>query len=225
MKPIDTRLLGVVLLLMSTSAWAQLYEIRALGGTTPGGGGSSVTTSDWTLVFDDTGDQLLQVEEIVSFSGATVTTSLGGPYQYDAIVGTPAVAGISTESGGLNPCCWWFTGSVMAEVDQDGWFPTRWPAYQIEMLMTSPEAMLGDLVSRVLELNLHAGRRNALDARLQNALEALDRAQGGDSPAAIGMLYSFINSVEAQRGRAIPEPEADELIGAAEAVIAVLEAG
>ena len=43
--------------------------------------------------------------------------------------------------------------------------------------------------------------------------------------AAIGELEAFINAVEAQRGKKIPEAAADALIAEAQAIIDLLEAG
>jgi hypothetical protein len=210
-------------LLLSSAVFAEMYEIRAIGTTTPTGIGS-LETSDWSVTFNDTGDQLLQVSEIVSFSGATVMTSTGTTYEYDSIIGTPDVTGISTESGGMGSCCWWFDGPVIAVPGGDGWYPTRWSAYQIERVTISPEDLLSDLVAQVIELNVSAGVGNALDSKLQNALDALDRAQDGDSPAAIGMLYAFIQSVEAQRDKAVTSDQADALTSTAERLITILEA-
>lgn len=214
------------------------YQVTAIGATTPSGndGTNSVTTSNWTLVFDDTsGDGLLQADEIVSFSGTEVTTRFLDPltgaliistYQYDAIVGTPAIAGISTESGTIGPCCWWFTGPVMADtgtIGADGWFPRRWPDYSIEVYVRTPEAIIGDLIASILAMNIKAGLSNALDSKLQNVLAALDQARADDNASAIGMLHAFIQSVEAQRGKAILDTDADELIAQAMAVIGLLE--
>jgi hypothetical protein len=87
----------------------------------------------------------------------------------------------------------------------------------------SPEALLENLVSAVIGMNIGSGIGNALDSKLQNALAALDRAQAGDTASASGILYSFIQSVEAQRGKKLTQAQADELVNEAKAVIAALE--
>jgi len=125
----------IILAFASNLALAAQYQIDATG-TYQDNSGNIVSTTDWTVVFDDTsGDGLLQVDEIVDFSGTTVTTQFsGGPtntYQYDTMTGTPNVGGISTSSGydttATSPCCWWFTGPVVAEASGvDGWYPSRW---------------------------------------------------------------------------------------------------
>jgi hypothetical protein len=85
-----------------------------------------------------------------------------------------------------------------------------------------PAKLLEKLVSSLVAMNISGGISNALDSKLQNALDALDRAQAGDNAAASGIMGAFIQSVEAQRGKKLTEAQADELVIAAEAVIAAL---
>jgi len=93
---------------------------------------------------------------------------------------------------------------------------------QASLSLPSAEKLLSDLVAVVLDLNLKGGISNALDSKLQNVLAAIDRAKSGDNASAIGILYSFIQSVEAQRGKEIPEADADQLVSIAQGVIDVL---
>lgn len=88
--------------------------------------------------------------------------------------------------------------------------------------LPSAEALLSNLVEVVVDLNLSGGISNAFDSKLQNALAALDRAKSGDNASAIGILYAFIQSVEAQRGKQLSESEADQLVASAQAVIDAL---
>ncbi|MCG6938923.1 MAG: VPLPA-CTERM sorting domain-containing protein [Gammaproteobacteria bacterium] len=58
--------------------------------------------TDFTLSFDDiSGDGLLQIDEVVQFSGFTLTNPANQAVNglYDVIIGTPDVAGVSTSSG------------------------------------------------------------------------------------------------------------------------------
>jgi hypothetical protein len=87
----------------------------------------------------------------------------------------------------------------------------------------SVEELFAELVATVVALNINAGISNALDSKVQNAIDALDRAQTGDSAAAIGILYAFIQSVDAQRDKSISSSDADELIAKATAIIDRLE--
>jgi hypothetical protein len=86
-----------------------------------------------------------------------------------------------------------------------------------------PEEMLEGIINTVIALNLQQGISNSVDAKLQSALQAIDDTNSNNDVAAINSLNAFINAVEAQRGNKISEADADELISAAQALIAVLE--
>lgn len=224
---VDKFVLLASTLILSLNAFGAQFQIEATGAVTTSGptGSIIISTSDWTVIFDDTSnDGLLQVDEIISFSGATVDVSVAAQtYVYDEIVGTPDLAGISAGSGGFNACCWWFNGPVIADPqDLDGWFTTRWSEYTITEVSVTPESILNDLVSEVVDLNLNAGLDNALDSKLENVLAALDRARDNNTDSAINLLEAFINSVEAQRGKAISDADADSLIESANLVIQLL---
>ena len=61
-----------------------------------------------------------------------------------------------------------------------------------------------------------------MDAKLQNAVKALEDVNQNNDAAAVGKLEAFINEVEAQAGVSIPEAEALSLVETAEAIIALL---
>lgn len=71
------------------------------------------------------------------------------------------------------------------------------------------------LAMRVVGLDIDGGLENSLLAKL-------DAAQKASDSVAINLLQAFINSVESQRGKQIPKSDADTLIAAAEAIIAML---
>ena len=76
------------------------------------------------------------------------------------------------------------------------------------------------LIVQVDELDLPKGTENSLMVKLENAARRLDDQNIG---AAINSLNAFINEVEAQRGKKIPEADADALITAAQEMIEALE--
>jgi hypothetical protein len=129
----------IALLLGTSSAISQsLINVEATGTTTPAGSGN-LTTSSWNATYlDANGDNLMQTDEIVHFSGATVwVNNFADFYLYDTLVGTPDIDGISTSSGAdsATPCCWWFTGTKVAEPSGvDGWFPRRWAEYSAQQV-------------------------------------------------------------------------------------------
>lgn len=90
----------------------------------------------------------------------------------------------------------------------------------------APEEIAGDviedLIQDVLNLNLQQGISNALDGKLDAALQLLDDVNGNNDAAALNTLYAFIASVEAQRGKKLTDEQADELIAQANLIIAFL---
>jgi predicted negative regulator of RcsB-dependent stress response len=75
-----------------------------------------------------------------------------------------------------------------------------------------------DLIAAVNNLATKSGTKNALLAKLTTALEKL---QSNNTAAACGRLQSFINDVNAQRGKDITASDADALIAAATQIRAV----
>lgn len=87
-------------------------------------------------------------------------------------------------------------------------------AAQIDNLIT--------LVNSVLSVNAQHGIENSLDAKLQNALAAINSLKGGDVGSAVNQLNAFINAVQAQSGKAIPVDQANQLIVAAQQIKAAM---
>ncbi len=83
----------------------------------------------------------------------------------------------------------------------------------------SPEQELIKLVGTVTALNLRTGIENSLDSKLAAAINALDDLNSNNDVAAVNSIQAFINAVEAQRGKSIPEESADALIAGAQAII------
>jgi hypothetical protein len=82
-----------------------------------------------------------------------------------------------------------------------------------------PDELIAELVNTVIAMNLQQGISNALDHKLNNLLMALEDANTSNDVSAVNTLYSFIYSVEAQRGVHLTDQQADTLITDAEAII------
>lgn len=80
------------------------------------------------------------------------------------------------------------------------------------------------VIEYVIDLNLQQGIENNLDAKLHAAINALADLNENNDVAAINVLQAFINAVEAQSGKKIPEAEAATLIAAVQNIIAQLSA-
>jgi len=86
----------------------------------------------------------------------------------------------------------------------------------------TPAQAIQRLASLVAGYNLQQGIANSLDAKLQNAREALEAANAGQRADAASKLQAFINAVEAQRGKELTVAQADQLISLATRILAVL---
>lgn len=107
----------------------------------------------------------------------------------------------------LDPCL-----EVSQWNDAPGFFPN---AYFIEYEpVTDLVDSLGDQVAGLPAVN--DGQRNVLSRLLNNATR---NVESGDDAGAIDKLLSFINFVNAQRGKSIGTADADRLIEAAEVII------
>ena len=94
-----------------------------------------------------------------------------------------------------------------------------------EIQVAEPAELILDLADDVMALNLHKGITNGLEAKLNAALGALEDENENNDAAAVNTLGAFINAVEAQRGKKIPQAEADALIAAAQEIIDLLSDG
>ena len=86
----------------------------------------------------------------------------------------------------------------------------------------SPDAQINNLANLVMEINLNAGISNSLNSKLDTALGALDDVNTKNDGAALNSMYAFCNSVSAQRGKKLSGTQADQLIAAANGIIASL---
>jgi hypothetical protein len=120
-------------------------------------------------------------------------------------------------------CYFPVAGTVTARgriTDKDGGYSE----YTTLITVLSPREAIIRLVDTVEGLNLHQGIDNALDAKLQAALQALDDLDDNDFAAAINTLQAFINHVEAQRNKKLTSEQADILVAAAQRIINSLAA-
>ncbi|MEW6683481.1 MAG: SBBP repeat-containing protein [Nitrospirota bacterium] len=93
---------------------------------------------------------------------------------------------------------------------------------QFQVIVQGAPEQIAALVGLVQSFNLKQGIENSLDAKLQNAQDALTAAQGGDLPSACNLLNAFSNEAQAQSGKAITPDQASQLNAAANQVTAVL---
>ena len=82
------------------------------------------------------------------------------------------------------------------------------------------EGAVDELIDDIIALDLGTtGLENSLVSILENALASFER---GNENAAVNRFNAFINAVEAQRGQALTDAEADDLIARVRAIIAAI---
>lgn len=79
--------------------------------------------------------------------------------------------------------------------------------------------LLEALILQTAATNAKHGILNSLDAKLANTLQAWTAENVGTREDVLNKLYAYINAVEAQRGKAIGEADADALIDSATEVV------
>jgi len=123
------------------------------------------------------------------------------------------------------------TAEMMAQSTFTGWdFST--PIWVIEEgvsyphlwweIVPGPMDLVVELAENMNGLELPAGIENGLQVKLDGALKALEDDNENNDGAAINSLQAFINAVNAQRGKAIFEEDADSLIATARQIIDML---
>lgn len=124
-----------------------------------------------------------------------------------------------------------FDGKLNGVIDEASIYNRALDPSEISMLHAAGAAgkcrsatgLLTTLATFAQTLNLSNGIANSLDAKLQNALQALDAANAGDTPSACNRMTAFLNEVSAQAGKAITLAQASQLTTLAEQVRAALE--
>ena len=96
--------------------------------------------------------------------------------------------------------------------------------FTVEVLPV-PEVMFEILSDDIDAMNLPQGTENSLNASLDTAMKVLEDSNPKNDVAAINALETFINKLEAQRGKKIPSEVADALIAKVQDIIAALSGG
>lgn len=93
----------------------------------------------------------------------------------------------------------------------------------VSIVVQAPARAIDDLMTIVEEMNLAQGITNSLDSKLQNASAALTAENADNRDDVINKLQAFINATQAQSGNQLTVEQADQLIAAANRIIAVIQ--
>jgi len=112
-----------------------------------------------------------------------------------------------------------FDGKLHGIVDEASVYNRALDAWEVAALFAAGSAgkcgtvtgLITGLSQLVQSSNLSMGIANSLDAKLENAMRALDAVMLGDAPAACGMMRAFLNEVSAQSGRLLTEAQASQM--------------
>lgn len=108
--------------------------------------------------------------------------------------------------------------AILTVTDNDGATATAVGSAVVQ----TPAQAIDDLIDLVQNMNLAQGIANSLDSKLQNASDALSAMNAGSTNSAISKLQAFINVVQAQSGNQLTVRQADDLIAAANRIIAAI---
>ena len=90
--------------------------------------------------------------------------------------------------------------------------------------LAEPDIVLGGLANVIAALDLNPGPANSFLSKVEAALAVLEDANPNNDAAAIDILEALLNQIEAQRGHALTDEEADRLRDATLRILDSLEA-
>ena len=102
------------------------------------------------------------------------------------------------------------------------WFisPPGAATWTVSCGVPDPAQLIADLQDVVAGFGLSRGLTRALNGKLEEALAALN---AGDITGACGWVGRFLNQVEAETGKELTAPQAQQLTDAANAILALLD--
>ena len=131
--------------------------------------------------------------------------------------------GLDTKKSKLGRCYISGDGSTLVgiAINSNGNHDGAW----VVTISEDADVLLEHLIVDVADINLANGISNALDSKLDAAIDALLADNAEQRQNVVNNMLSFINHTEAQRGKKISEADADHLIDAAKRIIQLVLQG
>jgi len=161
-------------------------------------------------------DRTVLVQEAVPFDGSKSSDPDGSitHWNWDFGDNSPTAIGILASHAYAQPGQYTVTLTV---TDNDGGTAVD----QSLVVVKAPITAVGDLIANV-NSSITGNQQNSLLSKLNSVLDSLKKKNDG---AAINKLMSFIEEVNAQKGKKIPGDVADRWIALANRIIAAVQAG
>ena len=131
------------------------------------------------------------------------------------------IDGNSYDANGVNPIIELPIGQHIIELIVNNGYVDSEPN-EVVITVLGPVELLDILAQDIIDLELQKGIENSLLAKLDTAIQLLEDDNENNDTAAINLLEAFINTVQAQYDKKIPEANADTLIEAAQEIIDLL---
>jgi hypothetical protein len=192
----------------------QTTPIRAINATRTSFYGSGTGS---TSVNSNTGDLVVDMTAMGSTDTDTLTPATGQTPRWNQNGNSWLKAAGSSKPGASGSTTMTWNYQPESVVPQHGDVVVA--AMSLIPAQISPAEMIENLTDKVESFNLPRGTQNALQAKLYAALESL---AAGDTADARGSLGAFINQCNAQRGNKLTNDQADQLVAAAQAILAAL---
>lgn len=204
----------------SGGAAAVLNSVIA-GNTSVNSGRDDVSGSflsdGYNLIGDGTGSTGFNgPEDLVGTGGSPIDALLGPLQDNGGPTPTHALSVLSPAIDTADPAC------QAPRTDQRGVARPQGQACDMGAFELTTAEAIADLIGDVEDLNLGKGISNSLIAKLDNAHKKLTDGNDRNDGAAVNALEAFINQVQAQAGKQIPQADGDSLIAAAQQIINLL---
>lgn len=181
-----------------------------------------------SLMFETVNASSGSVDNLIGTELFDITNSRVDIVFQDGVLSTIGLGGmLNTNMGALSgtndfQTVDWYPSNVLVDSfkyvtsDTDDIFSAQDVVYTVTETVQTPAEAIDDLIPSIEDLALPIGMEISLVAKLEAAIKSLENGQDDE---AISQLSSFINQVEAQRGKRITVEQADAFIAVVQMIL------